>query len=197
MMFLRYVGPIILLIVLTMGISFTGKVYAHGGLSLADDMCKLTVGPFTMHFTGYQPESSQEKEFCEDIPATGRTVVALDYIEEELRPLPTEVRVIKDTGSEEDLDNITVLHMPAKVYSNGSINFEHTFNEPGKFVGLVTTFAKDQAHVSRFPFSVGEGESNMPSGLVFAIAAALGAAGFFLFKVGGGKKPEDDDAAPA
>jgi hypothetical protein len=193
-MVLKFMRPVLLSLVLTVGFSFTTQVQAHGGLSLADDMCKLTVGPFTMHFTGYQPESSQEKEFCEDIPATGRTVVALDYIEEALRPLQTEVRVIRDTGSEENLDNITVLHMPAKVYTNGSINFEHNFNEPGKFVGLVTTFGKDQKHVSRFPFSVGEGESNMPSGLVFAMAAALGLGAFFLFKVGG-KKSKDDGAA--
>jgi hypothetical protein len=110
-MFLKYIRPVLLSLVLTVGFSFTTQVQAHGGLSLADDMCKLTVGPFTMHFTGYQPDSSKEKEFCEDIPATGRTVVALDYIEEALRPLPTEVRVIKDTGSEENLDSITILHM--------------------------------------------------------------------------------------
>jgi hypothetical protein len=193
-MFLKYIRPVLLSLVLTVGFSFTTQVQAHGGLSLADDMCKLTVGPFTMHFTGYQPDSSKEKEFCEDIPATGRTVVALDYIEEALRPLPTEVRVIKDTGSEENLDSITILHMPAKVYSNGSINFEHNFNEPGKFVGLVTT-GENQEHVSRFPFSVGEGSSNMPSGLVFAMAAALGVGAFFLFKVG--KKPKDGDGAAA
>ena len=66
----------------------TAQVQAHGGLSLADDICKLTIGPYTMHFTGYQPESTQEKEFCEDIPATGRTVVALDYIEEACGPCP-------------------------------------------------------------------------------------------------------------
>jgi hypothetical protein len=82
--------------------------------------------------------------------------------------------------------------MPAKVYSNGSINFEHNFSEPGQFVGLVTT-GENQEHVSRFPFAVGKGTSNMPSGLVFAIAAALGAGAFFLFKVG--KKPKDGDAA--
>jgi hypothetical protein len=191
-MVLKYMRPVLLLLVLSVGFSFTAQVQAHGGLSLADDMCKLTIGPYTMHFTGYQPDSSQEKEFCEDIPATGRTVVALDYIEEALRPLPTEVRVIKDTGSEEDLDSITILHMPAKVYSNGSINFEHNFSEPGQFVGLVTT-GENQEHVSRFPFAVGKGTSNMPSGLVFAIAAALGAGAFFLFKVG--KKPKDADAA--
>lgn len=191
-MVLKYMRPVLLLLVLSVGFSFTAQVQAHGGLSLADDMCKLTIGPYTMHFTGYQPDSSQEKEFCEDIPATGRTVVALDYIEEALRPLPTEVRVIRDTGSEEDLDSITILHMPAKVYSNGSINFEHNFSEPGQFVGLVTT-GENQEHVSRFPFAVGKGTSNMPSGLVFAIAAALGAGAFFLFKVG--KKPKDGDAA--
>lgn len=194
-MFLKYMRPVLLSLVLTVGFSFTTQVQAHGGLSLAEDMCKLTIGPFTMHFTGYQPDSSKEKEFCEDIPATGRTVVALDYIEEALRPLPTEVRVIRDTGSEENLDSITILHMPAKVYSNGSINFEHNFNEPGKFVGLVTT-GENQEHVSRFPFSVGEGTSSMPSGLVFAIAGALGVAGFILFKVGG-NKPKDEGGASA
>ena len=162
------------------GTLFPIVLYAHGGLSLADDMCKLTIGPYTMHFTGYQPDSSQEKEFCEDIPATGRTMVALDYIEEALRPLPTEVRVIKDSGSEENLDAITVLHMPAKVYPNGSINFEHNFKEPGKFVGLVTVNGKEE-YVSRFPFSVGTGGGTSPF-LIFSIAVVIGAAGMFIYR---------------
>ena len=81
----------------------TAQVQAHGGLALAEDMCVLTVGPYRMHFTGYQP-LSQEEEFCEDIPEVGKTVIALDYIQEELRPLKTEVRIIRDTGSEENLD---------------------------------------------------------------------------------------------
>ena len=34
---------------------FTAQVQAHGGLALAEDMCVLTVGPYRMHFTGYQP----------------------------------------------------------------------------------------------------------------------------------------------
>ncbi|MCH6584986.1 MAG: hypothetical protein IH810_04000 [Proteobacteria bacterium] len=167
---------------LSLGFSFSTQVQAHGGLSMAEDLCKLTIGPYTMHFTGYQPDSSQEKEFCEDIPSTGRTIVALDYIEEALRPLPTEVRVIKDTGSEEDLDAITILHMPAKVYPNGSINFEHNFNVPGNFVGLVTV-SGDEEYVSRFPFAVGQGESIMPSGLVLAMIAALGVGAVFLYTV--------------
>jgi len=131
------------------------QVHAHGGLSMAEDMCKLTVGPYMMHFSGYQPENTQQKQFCEDIPATGQTIVVLDYIEAELRSLPAEVRIVKDTGSESSLDADTVFHLPAKVYPNGSIDFAYTFDKPGKFVGIVTVGEKKE-HISKFPFSVGE-----------------------------------------
>ena len=157
--------------------SGSAQAQAHGDLSMADAVCTLTTGHSTMHFTGYQPEATQEKEFCEDIPATGRTVVALDYIEEALRPLPTEVRIIRDTGDPGkepgNLDAITILHIPAKVYPNGSINFEYDFMQPGKFVGLVTVGDK-QEYVSRFPFSVGEPKGTSPY-LIFGIAAVIGA----------------------
>jgi hypothetical protein len=182
-MSLQFLKPAFVGLMLVIGIPYAAQVQAHGGLSLADDVCKLTIGPYTMHFTGYQPESTQEKEFCEDIPAIGRTVVALDYIEEALRPLPTEVRIIRDTGApegkEENLDAITLLHIPAKVYPNGSINFEYDFNQPGKFVGLVTVGGKEE-YVSRFPFSVGEPKGTSPY-LIGAIAViAVGAGVFFL-----------------
>ena len=141
--------------VFAIGALVSSQVHAHGGLSMAEDMCKLTIGPYMMHFSGYQPENSQQKQFCEDIPATGQTIVVLDYIEQELRSLPAEVRIIKDTGSEDNLEGITVFHLPAKVYPNGSIDFAYTFDKPGRFVGMVTVGDKQQ-HISRFPFSVGE-----------------------------------------
>ena len=176
--------PALVGLMLAISLPFSAQVHAHGGLALADDVCKLTIGPYTMHFTGYQPDSTQEKEFCEDIPATGRTVVALDYIEEALRPLPTEVRIIRDTGAqpgaEGNLDEITILHIPAKVYPNGSINFEYDFMQPGKFVGLVTVRDKED-YVSRFPFSVGEPKGTSPY-LIVAIAALIGAGAFFFLR---------------
>ncbi|MGQ0666254.1 MAG: hypothetical protein ACT4O4_04395 [Nitrospiraceae bacterium] len=141
--------------VLAVGVLFSTQARAHGGLSMAEDMCKLTVGPYMMHFTGYQPDQTQAKQFCEDIPATGNTVVVLDYIEQELRALPLELRIIKDTGSEENLETITLVHLPAKVYANGSVDFEFNFEKPGRFVGLVTVGEKKE-YLSRFPFSVGE-----------------------------------------
>jgi hypothetical protein len=150
---------------------------AHGGLSMDEDYCKLRVGAYVMHFVGYQPDTpSGPKEFCEDIPEIGRTVVVLDYLNEELRELPTEVRVIRDTGSEANLEDITVLHLPPKVYPTGSLNFEMNFSEPGKFVGLVTVGSGAKL-ASRFPFSVGRRypwlDFFVPVVLVGAGAAAL------------------------
>ena len=180
---LQHLKPALAGLILALALPFSAQVRAHGGLSLADDVCKLTIGPYTMHFTGYQPDSTQEKEFCEDIPATGRTVVALDYIEEALRPLPTEVRIIRDTGTPEsekgNLDEITILHIPAKVYPNGSINFEYNFTQPGKFVGLVTVTEKEPL-VSRFPFSVGEPKGMSPLLMGGIAVVVIGAAVFFL-----------------
>src|SRR6185295_10269547 len=94
-------------LMLAIGVTFSTQAQAHGGLALAEDMCRLTIGPYNMHFTGYQPDNTRNKEFCEDIPSTGRTVVVLDYMDDALRPLPTEVRVIRDTGSEQDIQAIT------------------------------------------------------------------------------------------
>ena len=114
-------------------------------------MCKLRVGPYLMHFTGYQPKSAPELEFCEDIPATGQTIIVLDYLDEKLRDLPVDVRIIRDSGDESNVDTVTVFHMPATVYPRGNLVVDHTFPEPGHFVGIVTV----SDYVSRFPFAVG------------------------------------------
>ena len=193
MIIFQRLKPMVWCVIFAIGVPLSTQAHAHGGLSMAEDMCKLTVGPYMMHFTGYQPSKTQETQFCEDIPATGHTVVVLDYIEvvegsgeniQALRSLPTEVRIIRDTGSEQDLEAITVLHMPAQVYPKGSVDLEYTFEKPGKFVGLVTVGDKQQ-DVGRFPFSVGE--SGMISHsmhyimIVVPLAAIAGIAAIFFF----------------
>ncbi|MXS79064.1 hypothetical protein ABF87_14075 [Nitrosomonas sp. JL21] len=178
---LAEIKQVVLTVLLAASVMFTTQVQAHGGLALADDMCVLTVGPYRMHFTGYQP-LSQEEEFCEDIPEVGKTVIALDYIQEELRPLTTEVRIIRDTGSEENLDAITVFHIPPKVYPSASIAIEHSFPEKGKFVGLVTVTGGAQDYVSRFPFSVGEGRPTPKAAIIAPVVLVIAVVAFFLMR---------------
>jgi hypothetical protein len=201
-MSLKTIKQILVSAVLAIGMIFTGQVQAHGGLALADDMCILTVGPYTIHFTGYQP-LTQEEEFCEDIPEIGKTVVALDYINDELRPFETEVRIVRTSSigtpqdlervTAEDLEQMTVYYLPPEVYPTASILIDHTFPEKGQFAGVVTVSGEDQEHVSVFPFSVGEGRPIAWFTTVLPIVLLVGFI-FFFFKRSS-KKPEDTAAA--
>ena len=180
--FLKPAGLCFLMLVIGVPLSAQAQHFHE----LDKNFCILKLGPYGMHLTGYQPDSTAQQEFCGDVPGIGRTVLVLDYIEGELRSLPVEVRVIKDTGSEQDLQAITVLHLPSKLYPGGFINFEYNFDKPGNFIGLVTV-GGTQVHVARFPISIGE--SGVVSHFMHYImvivplaAIAGGAAIFFLLR---------------
>jgi len=152
--FTRCVGGLLWLLV---AVFTSGEATAHGGLAMEKDYCKLRVGPHVMHFTGYQPGDGYRKEFCEDIPSTGATIVVLDFIDDVLRDLPVSIRIIRDSGSgpEHDLDSTTVYHVPPKIYPMGTFSFNYQFQEPGNYVGLVMVGDGNQQAIGRFPFSVG------------------------------------------
>ncbi|PWB79231.1 MAG: hypothetical protein C3F11_21365 [Methylocystaceae bacterium] len=158
----RLVGaaPICGLAFLLAACAFSLPAAAHGRLGAAEGRCRLYIGPDIMNFTGYLPDTSKS-EFCEDIPATGHMIIALDAEQDELRDMPVEIRIVKDVGGEEkenaDLDAVTVAYRGPRLYPTGTINFEHMFNDPGYFVGIVTvTGDHGERWVSRFPFSVGK-----------------------------------------
>ena len=137
-----------------------GPTSAHGRLGAAETRCRLFIGPDMMNFTGYMPDADKN-EFCEDIPATGRMIIALDDIQEELRDMKIGIRIVKDVGGEakenENLDGVTVAYSEPRYYRSGTINFQHIFPEAGYFVGIVTAIGDHgEQWVSRFPFSVGE-----------------------------------------
>jgi hypothetical protein len=150
----------------------TSAAYAHGGVGMQDNRCVLRIGPDLMFFTGYQPQNSRE-EFCDDVPNKGQVVVALDMQDTELREMLTEIRLIKDDGthtrmnglpflsdaelaSREVLEPATIAYLPPRKYPTGTLTFEHTFPENGKFIGIVTVENQHgQKYVSQFPFAVG------------------------------------------
>ena len=156
-------------------------------------------------FTGYQPQNSRD-EFCDDIPSTGQMVVALDMQEPELRDMLTEIRLIKDEGnhttmnglpfltdaelgSPQVLDPVTITHVLPKTYPTGTLTFEHTFPETGKFIGIVTVKnAHGQTYVSQFPFSVGQGFGNS-IGIYASMVVALVAAVYLIWHLGRKPKP--------
>ncbi len=123
--------------------------HAHGGVGMQDNRCVLRIGPDIMFFTGYQPQNSRD-EFRDDIPTTGQTVVALDMQDNELRDMLTEIRIIKDEGNHTTMNGLPFLTdaelrspqvldpVLPKTYPTGTLTFQHTFPENGKFIGIVT-----------------------------------------------------------
>ena len=160
---------------------FYNPVYAHGGLSLEDDYCILTLGAYKIHFSGYQPENNGPKEFCEDIPEVGKTIIVFDFIDRELRKMPLEVRIIKDVEDQSNLEGITIYHKPYKTYPNGTLNFRHVFKNKGNYVGLVTT-KKGEFITSRFPFSVGIIKKSYSYFYYIILSLFLGAGTFYIAK---------------
>jgi len=135
------------------------------------DTCKLRLGPYIMHFTGYQPERAEGREFCEDIPGTGRTIIVLDDVDHALRDTPLGIRIVRE-GADSRAEGGAIVELAPRIYPAGSVSLEHDFTESGRYVGIVTGGARGE-HVSRFPFSVGGTTGwSRHVGVIFTIAAA-------------------------
>ncbi|MDH5667158.1 MAG: hypothetical protein OEY86_04015 [Nitrospira sp.] len=153
MSFTFLIRAVVCLMVLALGTPLAAR--AQHGHELAANTCVIHMGPYKMYFSSYQPDTHHEHQFCQELPDLGNTVVVLDFVERELRSVPVEFRIIRDTGSEQDLEAITLVHFSPKLYPKGSIDVKHNFEQPGKFIVLVSV-GDNQEHLSRFHFSVGE-----------------------------------------
>lgn len=180
---------------------FSSVAQAGGGLVLKNDSCIITIGFYEAHFTAYQPESSGDKEFCENLPARGETVVVLDYLHRSLKDVPVDYRIIHNvTGKGEfarlgdiealaDIDTATVYYKEPTVQQDGRLLIEYSFAEDGEYIGIVTAGhpTNENTYVSVFPFTVGA--SRVPWGwLAFGVALALAAALLLGMKHIGGRQ---------
>lgn len=182
-------------LVLLLGLAFSGMAAeAHGGVSLEDDLCVLSLGNYKMHFTGYQPEQSGAEEFCEDIPGIGTAVIVLDAIDEALRGIPLELRILRDDrdlgndarleelGGPEAIAAATVAHLPSAVHPTGSSTLKYRFEQPGRFIGYIRAEPAVGGPIETvFPFSVGSGGGRGIWRYILAIVVAVVfAAGLFM-----------------
>lgn len=187
---------IVIVLVAALCALIPGLARAHGAVSGEDKVCKLTIGKYQMNFTGYQPEDSGTKSFCDDIPGLGHTIIALDAINQELRAMPLEIRIIKDTGeSNPNLDAVTVLYIPPTVYTTGSLTFENTYPNPEKFIGIITAYDGKEKIEARFPFSVADGATRYTKYLSFLVILVIGGI-FFWYSGMRNKDKKEPSSAP-
>jgi hypothetical protein len=187
---IRLVRPVLQLLVVLLLAQTTGLAIAGGGLILRDDVCIITIGFYEAHFTGYQPNSSGNKEFCRDFPDTGETIFVLDYLHASMKLVPVDFRIIRDTTrlgqfvrwddveKLQDIDAASVFYRPPEIEPSASYRVQHDFLEAGDYIGIVTAGhpTNDKIYNSVFAFSVGK--TNYPLWLLY-----LAVAGMFVYLI--------------
>tara|TARA_B100000530_G_scaffold336868_1_gene293153 strand:+ start:2122 stop:2697 length:576 start_codon:yes stop_codon:yes gene_type:complete len=152
--------------------------YAGGGVLLSEDSCIITIGFYTAHFTAYQPKTSGDRQFCEDLDDASETVFVLDYLHKSLSEVAVDFRIIRNVTDKgeyvqiedinliENIDLHTVFYQPPIIKENASYMVTHVFNEPGNYVGIVTAGhpSKPIIYSSVFPFAVGS--ANIPWAII-------------------------------
>ena len=178
--------PVARILCLLVSLQLSGNAIAGGGVVLQDDTCKISIGFYTAHFTAYQPQTSGNREFCEDLPDTGETIFVLDYLHSSLKEVPVSFRIIRDVSELgrfvkwEDIEKLgelepyTVFFQPPVVEPSASFRVNVDFADTGDYVGIATAGhpSNDEIYVSVFPFRVGQ--SDFPVAIViFVLALAL------------------------
>ena len=175
---------------------FSTDAIAHGGVSIEDDLCIMSIGNMRAHFTGYQPKVRASQEFCEDIPELGEAIIVLDFLSPALRKMDVTFQVMKDDAGkgpntsfsdvEPRLMNARdlIVNKEAATYPSGSFNVSLSIQEAGWYVGVVSAVDPDtnEEVVSVFPFSVGQRDY---LGIVlWCVAIVTIALSFYFLSVG-------------
>ncbi|MFM1592843.1 MAG: hypothetical protein ACKJRS_00570 [Woeseiaceae bacterium] len=174
--------------------SWASNCLAGGGVLLSDDSCIMTIGFYEAHFTAYQPDSSGDKQFCEDLEEMGNTIFVLDYLHKSLSEVPVDFRIIKNVTNKgefvqmgdimeiQDLDRFTVFYQEPIIKTNASYTVSHDFIEKGEYVGIVTAGhpTNNNIYSSVFPFSVGASDLSWSIIVFLGLILILGA---YLFRM--------------
>ena len=110
-------------------LSATGGAFAGGdgpeAMSMGN-MCMVMFGYDMIHITSYLPGQSRN-EYCEEVPSTGKVIMVFDIENPKFRDMPIEIRIIRDPLTPlnlgGDLDPLTEVHFPAKLYRTGTLEF--------------------------------------------------------------------------
>ena len=161
--------------------------FAGGGLVLEDDVCIIRIDFYSAHFTAYQPNTSGNKQFCQDLPDTGETIFVLDYLHQSLKEVPVDFRIIRNVTGQgrfaklkhvaeiEDIEQHTVFYQPPVIRTDASFKVEHDFSEEGAYIGIVSAGhpSTDMIYTAVFPFEVGSSFSPYLMALVLLLAGAV------------------------
>jgi len=163
--------------------------FAGGGLVLEGDVCIIWVDFYSVHFTAYQPASSGNEQFCQQLPDTGETIFVLDYLHQSLKEVPVSFRIIRDVTGQgsyvklkhveeiDDIEHHTLFYQPPVIRADASLKIEYDFANEGAYIGIVTAGhpSNDTVYTAVFPFEVGRSGFDflLPLILLLAVGALI------------------------
>lgn len=162
---------------------------AHGSVVDGGEGCVIQFDFYSAHFSIFQPQTQQHREFCEDLPDVTESVFVLEYRHDSLREVEVDFRIMRNTSelgrfvrwqdiqAIGDLDSETVFFQRAQPQTDGVLSVLHTFEEAGNYVGVVSAPhpTLDRQYHAVFPFRVGlPWWQNRWLWLMLAVAAVAG-----------------------
>lgn len=106
---------------------------AHGGATIDRDPCVQKIGPWSVHFTVYEPQFDPSGEYCADVPKAGAMIVVFDLVDLEMRKVSLDLEIIRVGGAAPE----TIHHVAAKPYPSGVVNAEVTLPAPGRYAAVL------------------------------------------------------------
>ena len=155
----------------------TGSAWAHGGVSVEFDTCRIPVSGYWVHFTVYTPLATADKEYCGEIPAPGMTNVVIDYEDNALRKMTVEYEITKEP------DGNVIFHQDAQTLPTGTLNIpiDFTPHGPSDYLAHITLINGEERIDAHAPFTIGDGSKGMnPAFYILILLALFGAAYFFV-----------------
>ncbi len=126
-------------------------VWAHGGVSVEIDSCRIPVADHWVHFTAYTPELTGDAEFCNTIPNRGRANLVFDYEGNKLRKMTVEFEITNEP------EGTVIYHQDASSHKTGTVNavVDFTKHPIGDYLAHVTLINGEERIDAHLPFTVG------------------------------------------
>ncbi len=164
--------------------------WAHGGVAIDIDTCRIPVSGHWVHFTAYTPMTTADTEFCGEIPDVGLTNIVFDYESKALRKMTVLFEITKEP------EGAVIFHQDATTIKTGTINIPVDFTQHGAgdylaHVTLINEGTKVDAHSAFKVGTGGSGNINTSTYLLVGVAALVS---IYLFWPGLREKVEGKKA---
>ncbi|MGH8550024.1 MAG: hypothetical protein ACRERU_15760 [Methylococcales bacterium] len=147
-------NTLLLVNTLIMGVLAAPSTWAHGGVSVTIDSCRIPVAADNwVHFTAYTPSLTEDTEYCDSIPEIGPTNLVFDYENKQLRNMSVQFEITKEPEGNQ------IYYQPPEVQKTGTVNAAIEFSEfgEGDYLAQVTLINEGKKIDAHLPFSVGGG----------------------------------------